>query len=72
MEKNNEIVFVEVKVADFVSDLCDYISFNKVKNLKKTIDVYIQRNEITKPIRLDFIFISKWEILERYKGVDYL
>ncbi len=69
LEKNQQIVFVEVKNIPNINDIFDYISQKKLKFLEKTIRYYIQKYKVTKDYRLDIVFVKNNEIYEIYKNV---
>ncbi|NOZ43904.1 MAG: hypothetical protein GXP45_01945 [bacterium] len=65
-----EIVFVEVKVVDYIEDLFGYISPNKLKNLKKTIEAYLLKHKLTEDFRLDVVFVKNQRIIEKFEGIE--
>jgi len=66
-----EIVFVEVKVVDYIEDLFGYISPNKLKNLKKTIEAYLLKHKLTEDFRLDVVFVKNQRIIEKFEGIEW-
>ena len=74
-EKNDEIVFVEVKTVskEQLGSPELKIDTEKISKLEKSIDSYLMKNDITKDIRLDIItvFLRKGRpIINHYKGID--
>ena len=74
-EKNDEIVFVEVKTVskEQLGSPELKIDAEKISKLEKAIDSYLMKNDITKDIRLDIItvFLRKGRpIINHYKGID--
>ena len=67
-------VFVEVRSVDFLEDVSEYITHQKLKNLKKTIQYYmLTHGDSQKDYRLDVIFVKDNDILEHIQNVliDY-
>ena len=71
VENELYLVFVEVKVVDWVDDLFDYITKAKLKFLSKTIENYLHKNPTNKTYRLDFVFVKNWKIFEVYENIDF-
>ena len=74
-EKNDEIVFVEVKTVskEQLGSPELKIDYEKISKLEKAIDSYLIKNETNKNIRLDIItvFLGKGRpIIKHYKGID--
>ena len=74
-EKNDEIVFVEVKTVskEQLGSPELKIDYEKISKLEKAIDSYLIKNETNKNIRLDIItvFLRKGRpIINHYKGID--
>ncbi len=69
-DDENTIVFVEVKVIDWIEDLFDYISQNKLKFLSKTIIYYLNKFPSNKMYRLDVVFVKNQKIYEIYENVE--
>jgi len=68
-QKNGEIVFVEVKVVDYIDDLMWYIKPQKLKFLEKTIQDYMYKKNLDFDIRLDVAFVKNNSILEVFENV---
>ncbi len=68
-QKNGEIVFVEVKVVDYVNDLMWYIKPQKLKFLEKTIQDYMYKKKLEFDVRLDVAFVKDNTILEVFENV---
>lgn len=71
LEKDQIIIFCEVKVVDNTEDLAGYVSQKKLQTLKKTVESYCQKNNVEKDIRLDLIFVKHWKILESYENIYF-
>jgi len=70
MSKDQTIVFVEVKVVEYIKDLYGYITPRKLHNVQKTIEAYLHNCKLKKSfIRLDVIFIKNSKVLEVYENV---
>ena len=74
-EKNDEIVFVEVKTVskEQLGSPELKIDYEKISKLEKAIDSYWIKNDSNKGIRLDIItvFLGKGRpIIKHYKGID--
>lgn len=68
-QKNGEIVFVEVKVVDYIDDLMWYIKPQKLKFLEKTIQDYMYKKNLDFDVRLDVAFVKNNSILEVFENV---
>jgi Holliday junction resolvase-like predicted endonuclease len=68
-QKNGEIVFVEVKVVNYVDDLMWYIKPQKLKFLEKTIQDYMYKKNLDFDVRLDVAFVKNNGILEVFENV---
>lgn len=71
MCKDNIIVFVEVKVIDAIKDISWYITKNKLKFTKKTINCYLLKYDIDKDYRLDIVFLKDGTIFEVYDNIEF-
>ncbi len=58
-EKNNELIFVEVKTAasKTMGNVENQVNAAKIKKLTRAVDKYLMDNEITKDIRLDVVAV---------------
>ena len=67
-EKDNLLLFVEVKVVDSVDDIFWYITKRKIKYLKKTIFSFLAKNPkyLQYDKKLVFVFIKGEKILDIY------
>lgn len=68
-QKDWNVVFVEVKVVNWVDEIMWYITPKKLKNLEHTIQVYLYRKNLKFFIRLDVVFIKNNQILEVFENV---
>lgn len=66
--KNGLYIFIEVKVVDNIDDLFGYITKNKLKFIKKTIDYYIHIHDI-EDYRVDVVFVKNYRIYEIYENI---
>lgn len=69
VQKDGEIVFVEVKVVDKMDDLMWYIKPQKLKFLEKTIQDYMYKKNLDFDVRLDVAFVKNNSILEVFENV---
>lgn len=69
-EKNNELVFCEIKVVDNTDDIFGYITKKKLNFLSKTIQYYVFDKSVDKDFRLDIVFIKDWSVFEIFKNID--
>ena len=69
VQKNGEIVFVEVKVVDEIDDLIWYIKPQKLKALERAIQNYMYTKDLEFNIRLDVAFVKNNDILEVFENV---
>lgn len=70
MEKWEEVVFVEVKVVDYLQNGDFYLSQRKRSALARSIDDYCYRKNITKSIRLDVAIVQNGICIERYENIS--
>ncbi|MCK9467222.1 MAG: YraN family protein [Candidatus Absconditabacterales bacterium] len=68
-QKDGTIVFVEVKVVEYVDDLMGYIKPQKLKFLGRTIEDYMYKKNLDFEVRLDVVFIKNNSILEVFENV---
>jgi Holliday junction resolvase-like predicted endonuclease len=59
-EKDDNIVFIEVKIVDQIEDLYGYIASNKLKRLKRTIKHFLFLNPKYQNFnkRVDVVFVK--------------
>ena len=69
VQKDGEIVFVEVKVVDEIDDLMWYIKPKKLHFLERTIQNYMYKKNLDFSIRLDVAFVKNNIILEVFENV---
>ena len=69
LKKWDSTIFVEVKVVDHVDCLIDYITPQKFKNLKKTIEAYVRKNNVDTYLRVDVVFVKNQQIYEVYENI---
>lgn len=70
VKKDSDLVFVEVKNIDHTDDIHWYITYNKLKSLKSSIDSYIQiewYDQNHENIRLIFVFVKDKDIVEFFE-----
>jgi Holliday junction resolvase-like predicted endonuclease len=75
VEKDDEIVFVEVKTAagKTLGEIEDQVDELKLQRLSDAIDKYLMDNEIEKDIRLDVYAVrlgKNGPILKHFKGIE--
>ena len=70
MENADELVFVEVKVVNYVDNLHDYITPHKLSALQRTIQTYLWKFETKKQVRLDIVFVKWNDIIEIISNVE--
>ena len=68
-QKNGEIVFVEVKVVDYMDDLMWYIKPQKLKFLERTIQDYMYKKNLDFDVRLDVAFVKNNSNLDVFENV---
>ncbi|MFQ6678248.1 MAG: ribonuclease HII [Fidelibacterota bacterium] len=74
-EKNNELVFIEVKTAasKTMGGVENQVNASKIKKLTKSVDKYLMDNEVTKDIRLDVYAVTiqkSGPSLKHFKGIE--
>lgn len=70
MENDINIIFVEVKVVNYVDNLHDYITVKKLQSLKYSIDTYIWKYPTSKKIRIDIVFVKDSKVIEIFKNIE--
>lgn len=70
MENSTDIIFVEVKVVNYIDNLHDYITAKKLVTLKHTIETYLWKYPTKKIVRVDVIFIKNKEIVTTVKNIE--
>ncbi len=68
-EKENRLIFVEVKVVDHIEDLQNYVTPKKLWHLIHTIEYYLVGHPTDKEYVLDVVFVRDNSILEAYENV---
>lgn len=60
-EKDNILIFVEVRYRQFLGNMLgsEVVGFYKKKSLQRTINMYLSKNFIDKAWRLDFLFVGR-------------
>ncbi len=69
MTDEKTLVFVEVKVMDYLDDMYDYITPAKRKALERTIETYLRTSPSQLIQRLDVVFIHQGKIVEVFEDV---
>jgi Holliday junction resolvase-like predicted endonuclease len=67
--KWDNLVFVEVKVIDYIEDTFDYLTPKKLSFLKRAIEYYITDHPTRHEISLDVVFVQGNRIVETYHNV---
>ncbi len=70
MENDLNIVFVEVKVVNYIDNLHDYITPKKIFTLKNSIDTYLWKYPTSKTVRIDIVFVKDQKIIEIFKNIE--
>ncbi len=66
-QKDNIILFVEVKQVDHIEDFAGYITKKKLKSLQKSIQYFLLKNWLEdKFVDLKFVFVKNWKIVSIY------
>lgn len=68
-QKDWEIIFIEVKVVDWMDDVMGYITPKKLIALDRTIQDYMYKKWLNFSIRIDVVFVKDNKILEVYENV---
>ena len=69
MERGAVIVFVEVKVIDYLQNGDFSLSQRKIAILERSVDDYCYRKGISKEIRLDVAIVQNGVCIERYENI---
>ncbi len=70
LSPENIYVFVEVRSVDYLDDISEYITHNKLKNLVKTIEYYLLKHNIgDMDWRIDVVFVKSGKILEHIQNI---
>ena len=70
MENDSTMIFVEVKVVNYVDNLHDYITPKKLHTLKHTIDTYLWKYPTQKVVRVDIVFVKDNRIITIVKNIE--
>lgn len=68
-EKDDRIVFIEVKVINHIDDLQSFITGKKLYYLNKTIQQYLVQHNIDKDPQLDVVFVKHKQIVEIFTNI---
>ena len=63
------LIFIEVKLVNYVLDLHDYITPIKLKHLNKTIEYYLREHKYDGDIQLDIIFVRHDQVIQHVKNI---
>ena len=69
VENDEKIVFVEVKIINWIEDMHDYITRGKMGFIKRTVQHYLVQHPTEKEIQIDVVFIQHGEVLEVFENV---
>lgn len=71
-EKDDQIIFVEVKVVNKVEDLYWYITKKKINFLKRAVDAFLFKNKKYANYykRLDVVFVKNWKIYQIFENLN--
>ena len=69
IENDEKIVFVEVKIINWIEDMHDYITRGKMGHVKRTIKRYLIDFPTKKEIQIDVVFVQQGEVLEVFENV---
>lgn len=72
MQKEDEIIFIEVKVVDGIEDLDSYLTPKKIEILERSIETYCTKLKWEYEIRLDVVFVQKEKIIEIFENISNL
>ncbi len=68
--KNDEkIVFIEVKIINWIEDMHDYITRGKMWYVQRTVNRYLLKYPTDKEIQIDAVFVQHWKVLEVFENV---
>lgn len=71
-EKDDTLVFVEVRVVNYLQDLANFISKNKLNFVKKTINYFIyHNNKYDKDIKIDVAVVKWTQIIEIIENIYF-
>ena len=70
MDNGINLIFVEVKVVNYMDNLHDYITPKKLIVLKHTIETYVWKYPTQRVVRIDVVFIKDKQIIEIYKNIE--
>lgn len=70
MENPVNLIFVEVKVVNYIDNLHDYITTKKLQSLKYAIDSYVWKYPTNKNIRIDIVFVKDNKVVEIFKNIE--
>jgi putative endonuclease len=67
--KEDALVFIEVKVIDYIEDTFDYITPRKISLLKRSIEYYLNEYPSHCEISLDVVFVQGNRIVDVYHDI---
>lgn len=71
-EKDDTLVFVEVRVVNYLQDLANFIWKNKLNFVKKTINYFIyHNNKYDKDIKIDIAIVKWTEIIDIIEDIYF-
>jgi Holliday junction resolvase-like predicted endonuclease len=70
MENAINIIFLEVKVVNYIDNLHDYVTANKLFALRRSIETYIWKYPTQKTVRVDVVFVKDKKVIEIFKNIE--
>lgn len=64
------VVFVEVKVINYVNDVHDYITHHKLRSFCRTIHHYCHRYRVDTRLRMDVAFVESGQIVDLFEDIE--
>lgn len=69
VENDEKIVFIEVKIINWIEDMHEYITRGKMGFVKRTVKWYLVDFPTEKDIQIDVVFVQQGEVLEVFENV---
>lgn len=70
MENDVNLIFVEVKVVNYIDNLHDYVTPRKLATLRHTIEIYLHQSPTSKTVRVDVVFVKNRQVVQMYKNIE--
>lgn len=70
LQDKKTLLFVEVKVVNYIENLHDYITAHKLQALQRSIETYLWKYPSEQQIRLDIVFVKGKQVVEVFENIE--